>query len=537
MAFHTDTLYPDGDVWQSQKWYLPSLNWYNPGPLECISFELSGEGSNWYFEVDYIRIGISTEFGFQHDGSDTAGVTSSGGGYVSSDGEYLSLIADSDGSRFEVVPDISQTTAMMATTYYPFLSIDIHEENMDDYLMVEIYNGQVWTVIQENTTVGLSTRHWSVSSIGSYVEKLRISVSPYANIRINYIKLYSIANFTIAQSGIETDDYLYVDSGVLVCAGNPTYFELNHDPVIMVDTARFGILEVNSTCSLFETSYHIDSWSAWDARSIYEMDIGTMTDIRMRFESSGTLVSIAFGRSSMRHDPEFFQAPDCNNIDDTNKLYARFKDYQMTVYALDEDGSSDIDYLELTLASDDRTYDYWTIRYDVATNTYSEQIDPFDYITLNSGESTTVSSEDSIQITFVLSINWNHPDLSNTDTKCFIVDSVSISSTSYYEVNWAVETRLDIYSGLTLSDGFGTPDRGNINGEILASGFITYLGSNIHPLSTEIDIYIVSEEVMSNPWLAIDYQSTNGAFSIIVVADDEVGEDIYEVRVVRDGQA
>ncbi|MHA3964869.1 MAG: hypothetical protein AM325_015175, partial [Candidatus Thorarchaeota archaeon SMTZ1-45] len=54
---------------------------------------------------------------------------------------------------------------------------------------------------------------------------------------------------------------------------------------------------------------------------------------------------------------------------------------------------------------------------------------------------------------------------------------------------------------------------------------------------TEIDIYIVSEEVMSNPWLAIDYQSTNGAFSVIVVADDEVGEDIYEVRVVRDGQA
>jgi hypothetical protein len=465
------------------------------------------------------------------------GVFPSDGGHVVSDGEYLSLTADSDGSGFEIVPDISQTVAMIATTYYPFLSINIHEENMNDYLMVEVYNGDTWTVVQENTTIDFSTKHWSISSIGAYVEKLRINLSPYANIRINYIKFYSIANFTIAHSGIETNDYLYVDSGVLICAGNPTYFELNHDPAIMVDTARYGILDVNSTCSLFETSYFIDSWSVWDSRSIYETDIGTLTDIRIRFESPGNLISIAFGKSSMRHDPEFLQAPDCNNIDDTNKLYARFKDYQMTVYASDEDGSSDIDYLELTLTSDDRAYDYWTIRYDVATNTYSEQNDPFDYITLNSGESTTISSEDFIQTTFLLSINWNHPDLSNTDTKCFIVDSVSISSISYYEVNWAVETRLDLYSGLTLSDGVGTPGRGNINGEILASGFITYLGSNIHPLATDIDIYIVSEEVRSYPWSAIDYQSSNGAFSVLVDADDEVAENTYEIRVVREGQA
>jgi hypothetical protein len=135
-----------------------------------------------------------------------------------------------------------------------------------------------------------------------------------------------------------------------------------------------------------------------------------------------------------------------------------------------------------------------------------------------------------------LTINWNHPNLSDTDVKCFVIDNVSLSSTSYYETNWAVETRLDLNSELTLNDGFGTPDRGDINGEILATGSITYLASNIHPLSNEIDVYIVNQDDLASPWSVTDYHSSDGAFSTLVTADEEVGEDVYEVRVVRNGQ-
>ncbi|MFW9912075.1 MAG: DUF2341 domain-containing protein, partial [Candidatus Thorarchaeota archaeon] len=380
MAFYTELLYLGNEGWQSEKWYLSSLDWYSPGSLECISFELNGEGSNWYFEVDYIRIGLGTGFGFQHDGSDITGVTPSDGGSVTSDGEYLSLTADSDGSRFEIAWDVTQTAAMMATTYYPFLSLNVHEEDLVDYIMVEVHNGAGWSVLQTNSTVGQSTKHWTVSAIEAYVQKLRISVSPYASIRIDYIKLYSIANFTVTQSGADTDDYLCVDSGSLKCVGDPSYFELNHDPTIMVDTAMYQIIQINGTCPLFETSCYIDSWSVWDARSIYEMNIGILTDIKMRFGAAGSIGSISFGRALTGHEPVFDQGPDCINIDDISRLYARLKDYQITLSASDEDGVSDIEYLELTLASDNRVNEYWTIRYNVNSDVFSEQTDPFDYI-------------------------------------------------------------------------------------------------------------------------------------------------------------
>ncbi len=79
--------------------------------------------------------------------------------------------------------------------------------------------------------------------------------------------------------------------------------------------------------------------------------------------------------------------PVISNLDDATFLYAEYRQYNLTAQVTDLDGYAEIDYVELTLTSNDRGTEYWSIRYDEDTDSFTEQSDPSDYITLDIGSS------------------------------------------------------------------------------------------------------------------------------------------------------
>ncbi|MHA2027676.1 MAG: hypothetical protein ACW98U_17415, partial [Candidatus Thorarchaeota archaeon] len=235
--------------------------------------------------------------------------------------------------------------------------------------------------------------------------------------------------------------------------------------------------------------------------------------------------------------PQNTPTPSISNLDDTTYLYAQYRQYQLTAEVSDADGFAEIDYFEVTLTSDDRGTEYWTIRYDEDTDEFTEQSDPSDYITLDNSSSSAIPSGNSISATFFISINWNHPDVSNTDLKSEVFDANPSSDLDYFEVNWDVETQLDTSSGPTLNDGSGTINRGDLDGSMTASGTITYLGSNLHPAASDIDVWISSSEygTQIGPWEATNYEDVTGTFSATVYADDFVGLDTFTFKAVEEG--
>ena len=78
-----------------------------------------------------------------------------------------------------------------------------------------------------------------------------------------------------------------------------------------------------------------------------------------------------------------------------------------------------------------------------------------------------------------------------------IVDDDNDADLDWYEVDWDVETRLELLGGLVLADSSGTPNRGDPNEELLVSGSLTYYDSANHPHSDAIDIYMKTRQYLS----------------------------------------
>ena len=284
--------------------------------------------------------------------------------------------------------------------------------------------------------------------------------------------------------------------------------------------------------------------NSWNNFSIASWLTSSTFTIRFRgdFETGDTNQSSWEIDVSLLHTwsnsiPQNTAAPTIALIDDTSFLYAEYRQYEITANVSDADGFSEIDYLELTLTSDDRGTEYWTVRYDEDTNLFTEQSDPSNYITLNTSSSSATESGNDISATFFITINWDHPNVVNTDMKSEVFDANPSSAFDYYEVDWDVETRLDMSTGPILTDGSGTINRGDPDSSLTASGTVTYLGSTLIPSASDIDIWISSPEygTQAGPWQATNYEDVGGTFSAIVYADDLVGLDTYTFKAVSEG--
>jgi len=229
------------------------------------------------------------------------------------------------------------------------------------------------------------------------------------------------------------------------------------------------------------------------------------------------------------------QTPTCNNLDDTDNLYARYKAYNIAVNVSDGDGFADISYVTLSVYDNTRTTLYWTVKFTEDTATFSELTDNSNMIYLDTGSCSNASSGNTLNITFSIWVHWNHTDLSNIDLKQYVRDGNYSGDLDWYEVNWDIETRLDL-SSFSLNDGSGTVDRGDYDtiGSITASGSVVYYASALYPATSEVDVWIICAEVSGSGWS--DTSLSSGAFSVAVDSDDEIGLDTYNFRVVMEGE-
>ncbi len=232
--------------------------------------------------------------------------------------------------------------------------------------------------------------------------------------------------------------------------------------------------------------------------------------------------------------PQNDQAPSCANLDDSDNLYAGLKYYQITTSHQDIDGYSHIDFIDLECWNDGRTTRYWSLRYDEDTDSFSEQADSNNSVTLDAESSSASRSGYDLNATFRIIVNWTHPDTSDIDLCCLVYDADAAYDTDYYETDWDIETRLDV-SSFGLDDSSGTPDRGSINNDILASGTLVYFGSSLHPSTDLVDVYVSCSDVSTSPWEATNYEASGGSFSVTVQADDIVGLDTYTFKAVVEG--
>ena len=179
-------------------------------------------------------------------------------------------------------------------------------------------------------------------------------------------------------------------------------------------------------------------------------------------------------------------APVLLNADGTDAMYAKMRFYFITSSVIDYDGTSDIVYIELSLYDNSRVSEIWRVRFTVATQTFSVQLGG-QYISLGGGSYVDYSPY--LNITWSLKIDWDHLDMRDTDMKQYVVDSLAVSDTDYYETNWDVETRLSYSSAPSLSDNRG--DVGTT--DLQATGTVVYYGSSVSPLSNETDIWVLHD--------------------------------------------
>jgi hypothetical protein len=234
--------------------------------------------------------------------------------------------------------------------------------------------------------------------------------------------------------------------------------------------------------------------------------------------------------------PAIDQAPTLDNPSDTDNMYAQYLEYQVTVYVSDQNGFADIDYLEIGLWNNTQTTEYCRFRYDEDTNTFTEEYDAGTYVSLNTGSSTATESGNDIDATFYFTVDWDFPDSTDLDANCTVIDTQKESVTTWYEVNWDVETRLEYSVAPNIDDGSGTLDRGDLDGSFSLTGTVIYYqSSDDFPASTAVDVWVSASEYGTDvgPWS--DLTLTSGAFDVICSADDTVGQDTYTAKVVEEG--
>ncbi len=234
-------------------------------------------------------------------------------------------------------------------------------------------------------------------------------------------------------------------------------------------------------------------------------------------------------------NPQNDQAPVLQNPDDTDNMYAMLRNYQITAYVSVPDGYAAIEYIDLWIYNDARTQNYTILRYNENTNSFSD-IGGTGYVILQTGLCSAIRSGNDIDATFVIQIDWDHPDVSNVDVWQYVYDYNATSDADWYEVNWDIETRLNYTStpSITSDDG-GTVDRGDLDEAFHMTGTIVYLGSTTSPISSGVDVWVSASQYGVNvgPW--IDATLTAGAFDVTCYADNLVGMDTYTVKVVPDG--
>jgi len=325
LTFQSEYWYPSTSGYVTKKWYIPNMDTYTEGAIESFVLYFKASVAVRLY-IDYARIGPADEMGWAHDGSTTAAiteVTKTGWAYAeSTDGDLLNITMTRSGGTANwgevfIDYDSTATEADLERDYYPFLEMKFSVPSIDerDFLIMAYIDGKYGTVgdfwgVQAEQTVTVNTAPFTDNA--GATKGVRIIWYCYttgsATILIDYVKAYSIANHTVTQSGAGTDDYLYVDSGVLYSTIDDGYIELNHDPALSVsDTYPVWNLTTGSTAPQF--SDYVSSWSSYSSETRGALQSGTVTDTKLRFTADGDISAIKFISDSTAPDADIVVSP------------------------------------------------------------------------------------------------------------------------------------------------------------------------------------------------------------------------------------
>ncbi|MFX1415748.1 MAG: hypothetical protein ACFFC0_03000, partial [Promethearchaeota archaeon] len=322
------------------------------------------------------------------------------------------------------------------------------------------------------------------------------SATPYNGVLVNFTMMVTFEYDSAPCTSYE-----------LVIARNATYWQTftNSNKSLFVDTGADVTYDYNASVLKSETLHGITIFTTNTQRVVWS-----------------AVPNVA---------PTNDAGPELTNADDDDNMYARFKFYTVVSNISDADGYWDIQYATLTLYDDSRTQQIWIIQYAVSTDTFSVQSGT-GHIELAPWSFALVEGND-VSITWAIKVDWDHSDLTDVDVRQYVTDGTA-SDEDFYEVDWDIETRLDVTSQI-LDDGSGTADRGPFDGNFAFSGTIVYLGSSLNPLSNETDVWISSADYGINigPWSDLTLES--GSFDVTCYADDALGLDTYTAIVVPEG--
>lgn len=239
-------------TWTTIKFHIQTSVGYASDTVESISF--SSASNDWTIHLDEIRIGPSTEFGYQHDCANTTLVDSIGGDSFTSNGDLLNLTGDGDGGAYEFLIDNTTTASALDTSYYPFIEVECPYQSYGDSYWLYVYDGSSWTLLSPYGVAPwaeqVGTARYNLKAAGlSEIYKIRINVTQSSRIYFDWVKVYSIANYSYsAHASITKSDFAFVNSSGLCFSRSTAYWmALNHDPSISISSAIHDSCELTTS--------------------------------------------------------------------------------------------------------------------------------------------------------------------------------------------------------------------------------------------------------------------------------------------------
>ena len=242
------------------------------------------------------------------------------------------------------------------------------------------------------------------------------------------------------------------------------------------------------------------------------------------------------------------ETPSLTNPDDTDNMYAWYREYIITSNVSHTFGFAYIEHVQLALWDDTRATEYFRLDFYEDTSTFSKSNEHVaNCIDLNTTASTYASSGNYLNITWHIWIHWNFTDLaSDSDSWQYVNDTDGYSDTDWHETNWDPISLCSVTENY-LDDGIGTANRGTygLQDSIWANGTFSYLigvgGGDNYPPVDRVDLWINSSSCAYSPWSVTSYDDSTGEFSVLVDSGDtpkiNPNYDLYQVTAVEEGGA
>ena len=311
---------------ESTEWVTRGVKideWIGPAPptnpTEILIIIRADADIDIDMEIDYDRAGPVNESGWGHDGSTTQGIeTDSSADWTysySTDGDKLTIEYNRTGAGADnfgevYLPyDTTDTQCGLELDYYPLFSITYQitsfDASVDSYFWLYpkidgkaagVGEGFIQDSITAQTTGHMNAKAMTGSSSQNRLALFFRSDTQYdsATLVIDCAKAYSIANYTVTQSGAGTDDYLYVDSGILYCVGTSfTSITLDYDPMLSFETER-SMWTMTTSSGTPEIDFYFDAWLGYTSNTEGDFPDGTLTDFRIKFTDSANVEAITF---------------------------------------------------------------------------------------------------------------------------------------------------------------------------------------------------------------------------------------------------